>query len=642
MWMTARIEITVDRTDPVIKLEGPSPGSVIRGEAVYFRYEVIDDYGLKTIRYRFDDEDWNVTGKEASLMRMLGEGKHLFSVEGFDMAGQSSEISIPFEVSNDYLVEIISPLNGSRISSNKCILNWRYSGNFRWTSALLRIGLKNDFVSIGGEYSYEMTFTEDGEYQITLELVDDLGNFIKNEIYVIKDTKDPRIRFLGIKDGEYLKYGNFSLEWRVLDDEEIGSYHFSIDDGEWKDLGTDNSMDLDLEEGDHNISVRAVDLAGNMGVEEIRVIVDTTAPRLSFVDMESEIQTRTNIIVKWECEDNFGLRGITLAVEGKESIDVLGEDQYLVILPRDGYYDVTITASDLAGNTASDTMLIIVDTTGPTVSWSGDITSPTNLEIIPIGWRSHDDTGIKEVILLEDDVVIWSGSGGGQNGTYLTPDEGNHSYILSAVDISGKTAMIERYIIVDRTAPVIDRFDPSIQKGILNVEWSVRDELTSVKSVILWVEGDLFTSYESNGSWRVIGLEPGQHTVHIEVRDEAGNSIKKNMNVIIDDLSVQNDDDKDITWGVMILLIFSTISVIILLSAIIFPFVYRNRKSDKSYDSPEDRNPIEIVKLQRGQEGGLNKDRFGFKPAPGFDPAFINNTSAKGETNKTDDRSKKV
>ncbi len=469
-------KFTVDRFAPQITLNGPSPGSIISSQSVNFDYSVFDITGIKTIRYRFSEEDWTIADVEGSITEVLNEGEHLFEIEAMDNAGHLTAVKVPFEISNDNVVDIISPVNGTVFSSGKYSMEWDYNGAFEWSSALIRVGIQNDFISIGESHEYEMTFPEDGESLISIKLVDDSGNYVQSDIWVIKDSKSPLVGFLGIDEGDFLRFGNISLKWNAVDNIGIRGYQLCIDDDAWKDMEIETSLDLDLEEGEHLAKIRAIDLAGNIHQSQIRFIVDTTAPQLSFFEMNTLIQTSRDIKIEWEAEDINGIEGMDLTIEGEKSRDVLGRDHWSIILTEDGHYKVTLNASDVAGNNASISMIITVDLTEPKAYWIGEIASMSSKKELLVQWEIEEEMGISEVFLEVDGEKLALDI----NDTIFTMElsEGAHTISLTVIDTAKWIYKLDypNQVIIDPTEPIliIDE-SRNVQNGIAALSWTASD-----------------------------------------------------------------------------------------------------------------------------------------------------------------------
>ena len=68
--------------------------------------------------------------------------------------------------------------------------------------------------------------------------------------------------------------GSVRVSWAASDNGSgMGSYRLSVDGGPFQDVGSNTSANLTLSQGDHNVTVRAFDVAGNMAEAQQHVVV---------------------------------------------------------------------------------------------------------------------------------------------------------------------------------------------------------------------------------------------------------------------------------------------------------------------------------------------------------------------------------
>jgi hypothetical protein len=398
--ITDTVDFIVDRNPPSIEIKGPACESAISSRTVNLDCRILEIVGLDSVRYRFDEEDWISEDENFSVERVLDEGSHVFRIEALDEAGHLSELEIPFEISTENLVEVLSPENGIVFNTDSIDLKWTYGGKFLWSEAFLRLGADKEFSSIGTSTEYEMEFIQDGEYLVTLRLVDEVGNYIQSNFWVIKDTEDPTVGFLDADETNYINTWKFDLNWNAVDNNGIDHYELKVDEKDWDDRGLETSKEVGLTEGEHTITIRAYDLAGNMDAAQISVIVDVTPPELEFEEME--VFTSTGIEIAWKANDQYGIESIYIIIGDLQPKEVTGKDSYSVILNHDGIYDVILNATDLSGNLETISTTIIVDTTEPRASWKGTSLEITNQTDLKLEWEIDEDVGIQSLYLTID------------------------------------------------------------------------------------------------------------------------------------------------------------------------------------------------------------------------------------------------
>lgn len=101
---TTVIQITVDNTNPVVKIRNPSSGmqiSVGGQEALFFQVDVTDNVQVKSISWLIDGVEIAQTGADVqSLSWSPAAGSHTLQVEVSDTAGNTSSAEVMFSVTN--------------------------------------------------------------------------------------------------------------------------------------------------------------------------------------------------------------------------------------------------------------------------------------------------------------------------------------------------------------------------------------------------------------------------------------------------------------------------------------------------------------------------------------------------------------
>lgn len=271
----------------------------------------------------------------------------------------------------------------------------------------------------------------------------------------------------------------------------VAATHYSVDGG--PALTYDAPFTLD--EGDHTLSYWAVDSAGNAeATKSTQVRVDSSAPvighRLSPVANANGWHNGA-VSVTFSCSDD--LSGVT-ACGPDATVDTEGADQ-----------QVHGSATDAAGNTATDTVTVNLDKTAPTIAATTDRPANGN------GWYA-DDVAVS--FQCSDDL---SGIGVLKGGTDC-PDtvllgEGADQTAGGAVaDAAGNVSSDHvRAVNVDKTPPSLN--------GTASASGWVDHDVS-----VAWTCSDLLSGIDTVcPSPTIVGGEGGNLSASIAVRDRAGN-----------------------------------------------------------------------------------------------------------------------
>ncbi|MDO9302083.1 MAG: Ig-like domain-containing protein, partial [Anaerolineales bacterium] len=219
-----------------------------------------------------------------------------------------------------------------------------------------------------------------------------------------------------------------------------------------------------------------------------------------------------------------GLANATLSADGGVAA--------MTALLTDGVHSVTTTARDVAGNTASRTQTISVDTTSPTIHIS------TAGNQAQDGWFS---TAVDLSATAED---VTSGVAGSvsisfDNGaTWVsgarTLYDGRYDVMFRALDHAGNIATSQMSLKIDTQPPSISLSEAGRQGqngwyvSSANVSIEVSDNLSGVTSTQVRVNG---------GAWQAgafITVEEGIHTIDFQSFDSAGNMQSASREIRVD------------------------------------------------------------------------------------------------------------
>ncbi len=203
-----------------------------------------------------------------------------------------------------------------------------------------------------------------------------------------------------------------------------------IDTGSWKnlDLSTKNYELNNIKDGKHEISLMAMDLAGNEVVKNVNFTVDTVAPTLYFSNPSNNTWLNKNTVnISWVCKDSWGISVIKIRIDNNNWKELQVNDRsYKVNIPE-GKHTIEILAIDMANNTAITKEVIGIDYENPLakIKLSGNY--------ILIG-ASDNLSGIKSVIYSIDGNK-WENYGGKINTGNLSA--GTHNISVIVEDYAG-------------------------------------------------------------------------------------------------------------------------------------------------------------------------------------------------------------
>ncbi len=298
------------------------------------------------------------------------------------------------------------------------------------------------------ETEYIITDLPGGEHTIELLMIDILGEVSRSIIKVNTDLYTPTIIITSPKnntvfaaDGSYVWE---EIRWDASDDSGIDHFEIYLDgQAVTTNIPPDKTYYLlRLPKGRHKVSVRAVDLFGNINESTIFVAVDTSVPMIS---MESPINgsalNRGTIYVSWNSSDDIGIDHFEIYANGSLIASNIPStyNGYNITL-GDGLWWITVKAVDLANRSADDSVMVLIDTTPPHLV----IISPENMSELTTGevtieWSAEDPSGIDHFELYVDGELIEGNISADITEYKVTLGEGTHRITVKAIDGLGNT-----------------------------------------------------------------------------------------------------------------------------------------------------------------------------------------------------------
>lgn len=306
----------------------------------------------------------NIPGERLSLDFVVektskdGEGTYVY-IQAMDYAGNVTTLSrqiyidrtapsVRIETEKEivaYPAKISVQITDDNLVASKELSVWRTAPGGEREQVLLESG-----EDIQPEYLLE----EDGEYDIHVSAVDAAGNCSEKSLTITVDKTKPVIRYVRQIGGSYISgfQWNYREEDVISDFTEVTSEMFL--DGKLYEQGKEAE-----EEGSHVFTVRAIDAAGNVAVEEAEFIIDNTPPEIQITNV------RDNETYIGEADLGISVGGneeklSDIYINGKKMKLETGTQVFRQYIAEPGEYQVIVEAADLAGNKCSRKVVFYV------------------------------------------------------------------------------------------------------------------------------------------------------------------------------------------------------------------------------------------------------------------------------------------
>jgi hypothetical protein len=220
--------------------------------------------------------------------------------------------------------------------------------------------------------------------------------------------------------------------------------------------GTWNITPAGLPDGTRTVTASVTDAAGNEGTDSQALTVDTAAPAVAIAggangltnDATPDISGTANVAPGSTVSVNLADETLTAPVQANGAWSVTA-----AALP-DGPHRVVMSVSDEAGNPASSTQTLVVDTLSPAVAITGGPNATTNDVTPTISGTSNAAPGTTVTVSIAgQSMTTLLQANGTWNATPTFVGEGTRTVVASAPDPAGNVGSARQTLTIDRDAP---------------------------------------------------------------------------------------------------------------------------------------------------------------------------------------------
>ena len=409
----------------------------------------------------------------------------------------------------------------------------------------------------------------EGSYPTSVSATDAAGNTATNTGTVVIDTTAPTVAINDLTTNDTTP----ELTGTVNDPNAVvvvtidGNDYTATNNGDGTWTLADNAV-ATLAEGSYPTSVTATDAAGNTATNTGTVVIDTTAPTVAIDDLTTNDTTPE---LTGTVNDPNAVVVVTIdgndytATNNGDGTWTLADD--VVATLAEGSYPTSVSATDAAGNTVTNTGTVIIDVTAPTVAINDLTTNDTTPELT----GTVNDPNAVVVVTIDGNDYTATNNG---DGTWTLADnivallaEGNYTATVTATDAVGNSDSATGSIVIDTTIDENNNGQTVTFDSISNDSGVAGDFITSDNTLVfngtvdlgdnttltVTVDGTSYTfgtdpelTIDGSGNWSLdltgTALPAGTYAVVATVTDEAGNSASTaSQNVVVQALDAIND-----------------------------------------------------------------------------------------------------
>ena len=586
----AAVAISIDAiaTDDVINAAEKGVDLVLSGSTsnVEENQTVTVTFGGKTYTAKVDaDGNWTYTVPSADLAG-LKDGDASVQVSVTNAHGNSASAG------REYSVDATAPtvnidtvtgdnvINGSEAAAGVDISGTTTAEVGQTVTVTLGGNSYTAQVQQGGVWSVNVPGTDlsalaDNGYTVQASVSDAAGNPGSAGKAITLDTTPPTVSFNVVAGDDVInsvEHGQAQIVSGTATGASVGDkvvitigsnqYTTTVDaSGKWS-VGVPASVISALTDGTVTLSATITDSAGNSSTQTHDVVVNTasvalTVNTLSGDDVINAAEAGASLVINGSSAQFASGTQVTITLNGKSYTATIQSDgSWTTTVPAadvgtlaDGAsYQVSVSAQDSAGNSASATHTISVDTTAPVVS-IGKLSVDDMLNAaeaqqpLTVHGSSSAEAGQTVTVTL-----------GGKTYTALVGSDGTWTLDVPAADLAalsqgaltvtasvndkaGNSGQTTHTLTVDTIAPAVTISTVADDDIVNNAEQLAGQTISGTttaeqgQTVTVSFNGHSYqATVAANGSWSVfvpgrdfLGLSDGDYTITATVSDKAGN-----------------------------------------------------------------------------------------------------------------------
>lgn len=443
-------------------------------------------------------------------------------------------------------VSIVSPADGSYNNTGSVTVTWVVGGDYSGVDQInVSIDGGTPIVAPVDTLSYTFDALPDGSHMVNVTAVDGTTAVAYDEVTIIVSTVLPTITtdpaspiytnddsvevFVHMTSAVPMTTGNMStyIDGTPGEHYELWGMDGQMSHGEYMLL---------YPWGDVNVYYFTVnDTAGNSRTVGLTIYRDIAPPTVQIISPVTGSYNNTgSVLLVWQAHDGgAGIDHFEIYRDGSKVANVdAGTTSYQLSL-EEGHEEIEVKVFDKAGNSASASVSVIEDRTGPLIG----ITSPANNSAnstgsVTVVWQGANPlSGISHYIVSIDDEMAVTVAASVHQYAFDDLADGPHTVVVTAVDNAMNEDSDSVTFTVDKTTPEITSFSPTSDGTALSTVVAVTfSEEMKKASLSILVNGVATTDYAWEGNTVTVNptlVEGTEYTITVSGEDLVGNSVTK-------------------------------------------------------------------------------------------------------------------
>ena len=478
-----------------------------------------------------------------------GEGIKSITVSQTDAAGNIGSASRDFIRDNTGpTMAIVSPADNTSFRGSALISGTCETGGSNLTIGGDASSPSSTACSGTGTFSVSVVFTSgEGAKTISLTQNDSAGNLGMASVTLINDNTPPSLSIISPPSGTSAQAGvTITGTCEGVLPITIGGAGLASPTSASCNFGSfTQAVTFTAGDSVKVISISQIDAAGNMGSDSRSFAKDTTSPTITFATPAENTSAQNGVTVTGTCEDGLviNLAGAGLDTPSTVSCNSGAFSQALTFTAGEGTKTITVSQTDLAGNTGSISRNFVRDNTGPTLA----ITSPADSSSFrgSATISGTCETGSSALTISGNtsspSSTTCSGAGSFSITVTFSAGEGAKTITFSQNDSAGNTGQISINLINDNISPALSFTSPisntSAQAGV-TIEGTCEGVISiTIGGTGLSSPSSTTCNFGSFSQAVTFTSGDGNKTITVSQTDSAGNNGSASRDFIKDTLA---------------------------------------------------------------------------------------------------------
>ncbi|HEX6096862.1 MAG TPA: Ig-like domain-containing protein [Thermoanaerobaculia bacterium] len=446
------LSFTVDTIHPTAAVAQPANNSVTGTATPAVRVTYADGSGSgvdpASVRVTVDGTDvtatFTVTAAEATgTLATLADGPHTVTVTALDWAGNSAGASSTFTVdTGNPAVTITQPEENEFTASATIAVTGSVTDA---TAVTVKVNGVAATVTGTTYTAAAVPLPAEGPVALTAVATDAAGNTGSATVTIKVDRTQPAVKITFPADGAFIQGASTEVKGTLAD---ASPAVVTVNDS--PALVTDGTFTASVNGADGPLVVKAtaLDAANNASTDSITITFDTTAP---VITVEPAVATSQPLAtVRGTIAD---ISPVTLKIgDATVPVTAAGAFAHEVALASEGTNTFLLTATDAAGNTATQEVTVIRDTTNPAL----EVASPTEALVIanlPVVVRGTATDATALTVTVNGTAATITADA--WEASFETLTEGAQTFTVVATDAAGNSTTATRNVTLDLAAPAV-------------------------------------------------------------------------------------------------------------------------------------------------------------------------------------------